>query len=264
MKKSTREIKKMKTEVMNGGRYGENVEEIKTRTMLLIYVFDKSISMDGVKIGQVNYAMKDIPDIVENISDSAPNANIAVCAATFGSNVEWLTLSPQSPSAFKETWKDVKVGGMTALGAMLTSIDEKLSRSAFIGENPMGYYAPGIIFLSDGVPTDDWKGPLEKLKRNKWYNAAIKIAFAIGDDADKGVLAEVCGSPEAVISIDDPEKIRDYINFVTVHVSRTGTRGTEAQDKTAQEEVIEKIKKAEEDDDTPIVVNAPEVNDEQF
>ena len=45
----------------NGGRYGENIEEVAARTMALFYLFDKSGSMSGTKIGQVNYAMKDIP-----------------------------------------------------------------------------------------------------------------------------------------------------------------------------------------------------------
>ena len=85
------------TTAKNGGRYSENIEEISTRTMTLFYIFDKSLSMDGTKIAQVNYAMKDIPKIIKNISDDAPNANISVCAAAFDSKVEWITPEPQSP-----------------------------------------------------------------------------------------------------------------------------------------------------------------------
>ena len=66
------------------GRYdGNNIEEVAARTMALFYLFDKSGSMFGTKIGQVNNAMKDIPKIIKEVADGAPNANIGVAAAAF-------------------------------------------------------------------------------------------------------------------------------------------------------------------------------------
>ena len=222
----------------NGGRYGENIEEVAARTMALFYLFDKSGSMSGTKIGQVNYAMKDIPKIIMEISDDAPNANIVVAAASFSTGVEWITPQPQTPEEFINTWRDMQAEGLTSLGAALTSLNEKMSRKAFLGDNPMGYLAPGIIILSDGEPTDEWEKPLAALKQNNWFKNAIKIAFAVGDDANKQVLGEICGSPEAVISIDDPEKIRGYIKFVTAAVSKTGTTSQAALGETPQEKVL--------------------------
>lgn len=246
----------------NGGRYGENIEEVAARTMALFYLFDKSGSMSGRKIGQVNYAMKDIPKIIMEISDDAPNANIVIAAASFSTGVEWITPQPQTPEEFINTWKDIQAEGLTSLGAALTSLNEKMSRKAFLGDNPMGYLAPGIIILSDGEPTDEWEKPLAVLRQNNWFKNAIKIAFAVGDDANKQVLAEVCGSPEAVISIDDPEKIRGYIKFVTAAVSKTGTTSQAALDETPQEKVLQQIQDI--DDDQPFVVDIPDIDDNQW
>ena len=76
------------------GRYDENINEVAARTMALFYLFDKSGSMMGAKIGQVNYAMKDIPKIIKEVADGAPNANIVVAAATFSTDVNWITPKP--------------------------------------------------------------------------------------------------------------------------------------------------------------------------
>lgn len=242
------------------GRYDENIKEVAARTMALFYLFDKSGSMMGTKIGQVNYAMKDIPKIIKEVADSAPNANIVVAAATFSTDVNWITPKPLTPDEFIKQWHDIQAEGLTSLGAALKSLNEKMSRKAFLGDNPMGYLAPGIIILSDGAPTDDWEKPLEELKKNNWFKSATKVAFAVGDDADQNVLAEICGSKEAVVSISEPEKIRQYIKFVTATVSKTGT--TSSTGKSAQEVVNEALKSI--DDDTPIVVDIPDIDDSQW
>ena len=244
------------------GRYNENIEEVAARTMTLFYLFDASGSMSGTKIGQVNYAMRDIPKIIMDVADGAPNANITVAAATFANDVNWITPQPQTPEEFMNTWRDVSAGGLTSLGAALKSLNEKMSRKAFLGDNPMGYLAPGIIILSDGDPTDEWQKPLEELRKNNWFKNAIKIAFAVGDDANTQVLSEICGSMEAVVSIDNPDKIRQYIKFVTATVSKTGTTSAAAADKTAQETVIDQIKDI--DDNKPFVVDIPDVDDSQW
>lgn len=242
-------------------RYGSNIEEVKTRTMTLFYLFDTSGSMSGTKIGQVNYAMRDIPKIIKDISDGAPNADISVAAATFNNDVTWITPQPQSPDEFINTWHDVQAGGLTSLGAALKSLNEKMSRSAFLNENEAGYLAPGVIILSDGEPTDSWQEHLEILKKNNWFKAATKVAFAVGEDADRQVLGQICGSQEAVISIDDPEKIRSYIKFVTAVISKTMTTSETTMGQTAQESVIEQIKSAD-DDSSTFAVEVPEVIDD--
>lgn len=254
----------MENNNISGGRYSENIEEVAARTMALFYLFDRSGSMSAKgKIGSVNYAMRDIPKIIMDIADNAPNANIVVAAATFSTDVEWITPKPQTPEEFMNNWHDITAEGLTSLGAALKSLNEKMSRKAFLGDNPMGYLAPGVIILSDGEPTDDWEKPLAELKKNNWFKSAIKIAFAVGDDANKQVLAEICGSSEAVINIDDdPEKIRSYIKFVTAVVSKTGTTSQAALGETPQEQVINQIQNI--NDDTPFVVDIPNIDDDQW
>ena len=98
--------------------------------------------------------------------------------------------------------------------------------------------------MSDGAPTDDFKGGLEVLKQNKWFNVSIKIALAIGQDADVNVLAEFTGNKEAVFQIMNKAAMRNMIRFVTVRSSEIGSKNNKAglKPEDKQQEVIDAIK----------------------
>lgn len=246
---------------LTNGRYGENLDSARVRTMTLFYLFDSSGSMAGTKINQVNYAMKDIPNIMIDIEDSAPNASLKIAAQTFDTTANWITPKPQTPQEFKSGWHDITAGGATALGAALNNLKDKLSKKGFLGDNPLGHYQPGIIIISDGEPNDDWKTPLNELKNNNWFKNSIKVGFAVGEDANKDILAEVCGSKEAVITITNTQKLRDYIKFVTATVSRTGTTSVTDGKKSAQDIVNTQIQNA--NDTQPFIMeNLPDINDQ--
>ena len=38
--------------------------------------------------------------------------------------------------------------------------------------------------MSDGEPTDEYKKGLEELRKNKWFKMTIKVAVAIGANAN--------------------------------------------------------------------------------
>ena len=119
----------------------------------------------------------------------------------FSSGFEWIT--PQNGPADLEqltNWRDLTAQGLTDLGAALTELDKRLSRSEFLSSQT-GAYAPVIILLSDGAPTDDWKGALTRIKQNNWFKHAIKIAIDIESGSDRDVLTEFTGNSEAKINI---------------------------------------------------------------
>ena len=123
----------------------------------------------------------------------------------FDSSVQWLNSEPIDSENF--VWNDLQAYGLTSLGAALLELKDKLSTKKFMKE-AVGSFAPVIILLSDGAPTDDYKSALEEIKRNNWFKHAIKVAIAIGNDADKNVLAEVVGNTEAVIDVHGKEALK--------------------------------------------------------
>lgn len=214
--------------------------EISRKTMVMFFLIDTSGSMEGEKIASLNDAMREmLPDIKE-ISDKNADALIKIAVLDFASGTEWITPIPQDLQTFR--WHDMEVGGVTDLGEACCELSAKLHRSAFL-QDKVGYYAPVIILMSDGAPTDDFKSGLEVLKKNKWFNAGIKIALAIGKDADHDVLAEFTGNKEAVFSIMNKVQMKRMIHFVTVRSSQIGSEnnGAVSGHEGKQQEVIDAI-----------------------
>lgn len=217
------------------------------KIMTLFYVVDTSGSMSGDKIGSVNSAMEeaitvDLPDI----STANDDAEIRVAIMQFSSGCSWITPSSGPISIGDVIWSDLHANGLTDLGAACLELDKKLSRNAFL-ESQTGAYAPVILLFSDGGPTDNWEKGLNQLKMNNWFKHAIKIAIAIGDDADKTVLATFTGTSESVITVRDKHTLKALIRKVSVRASEFQSHSKQASDvDTTPEEdsakIVEEVK----------------------
>lgn len=200
------------------------------KIMTLFYVVDTSGSMDGDKLGSVNSAMEEaiLSDLPE-ISEANDDAEIKVAIMQFASGCSWIT--PQSgPIGIGDViWNDLKAAGLTDLGAACLELDKKLSRNEFL-QSQTGAYAPVILLFSDGAPTDDWEKGLTQLKENNWFKHAIKIAIAIGEDADKDVLAKFTGTPESVITVHDKKTLKILIKKVSVRASEFQSHSKQSSD----------------------------------
>ena len=167
-------------------------ESIPRRKMTLFFMIDTSGSMVGSKIGSVNDAIENVLPMIGEISDENPDAEINVAALEFSTGTHWLYDEPKEAKEF--IWQKVEADGLTSLGEACEELNKKLSRNGGFMSSPSGCFAPAIILLSDGGPTDNFEGGLRSLQGNSWYKNAIKIAIAIGDDADKEVLKQFTGS----------------------------------------------------------------------
>jgi hypothetical protein len=68
------------------------------------------------------------------------------------------------------------------------------------------------------------------LKKNNWFKHAIKIAIAIGEDADKNVLATFTGTPESVIAVNDKHTLKALIRKVSVRASEFQSHSKQTSD----------------------------------
>ncbi len=216
----------------------DDVVSVPRRTMTLFFLIDTSGSMAGNKIGAVNDAVVNVLPMLEDISASNPDAEIKVAALEFSNGTSWLYDEPKLASDF--VWQDVKASGLTSLGAACQELNSKLSRSGFM-QSASGSFAPAIILLSDGAPTDDFQSGLSKLKGNNWFKAAIKIAIAIGEDADVDILKEFTGSVEAVFTVHNIEALKQVIRVVAVTSSQIGSKSSTAGETSKQEQVIKDV-----------------------
>jgi uncharacterized protein YegL len=230
-------------------------ESIPRRKMTLFFVIDTSGSMEGSKIGSVNDAIENVLPMIGEISDENPDAEINVAALEFSTGTRWLYDEPKEAKEF--IWQNVEADGLTSLGEACEELNKKLSRNGGFMSSPSGCFAPAIILLSDGGPTDNFEGGLKSLQGNSWYKNAIKIAIAIGDDADKDVLKQFTGSSEAVITVHNIDALKQMVRIIAITSSQIGSKSTSATDATKQEQVVEEVNKAAADVDGAETASAP-------
>lgn len=239
-------------------------ERVARKLLPIIYVLDTSGSMSGDRISSVNEAMHETVDVLRDVSKNNPSAELKIGVLKFDSGAQWVT---QNGLVYLEDyfWNDLTAGGLTDFGSALSELDKKLSRSGFL-DSDVGYKVPVIIFMSDGFPTDDWQSALEHANAsNKWFRVSTKISIAVGDQADKDVLACIAGrngqpNHEAVISVNDMESLKKLIRVVSVTASMIGSKSRTASD--SQDEVLREVKREMGGEDSAINPNEllPEFN----
>ena len=241
----------------------DDVVDIPRRTMVLFFVVDCSGSMRGEKIGTVNNAIREVVPELKDISEENADAQIKIATLQFSSGAKWNVDEPVPAESFR--WQDLDAEGITDLGEACRLLNDKLSRKAFMSD-ATGSFAPAIFLLSDGGPTDDYKKGLGKLKENNWFKKAIKVAIAIGEDANTDVLAEFTGNIESVITVHSPEALKKWIRFVSVRASEIGSKsssvGSQNENGEKSEVTEEEVKQKEFTD--AIVQNKEEIEDEGF
>jgi uncharacterized protein YegL len=217
-----------------------DIESIPRRTMVLFFVVDTSGSMSGSKMGTVNTAIAETLPVLSDISAENADAQIKIAALEFSCGAKWLYEKPIEAESFR--WNDLSAGGITDFGEACKMLNQKLSRNEFM-QDAVGSFAPVIILLSDGEPTDNYKKDLDTLKSNNWFKAGIKIAIAIGDDANQDVLKEFTGNIECVITAHNPKVLKEMIRFVSVRASQIGSKSSNAGagDKDKQTQIGEQI-----------------------
>lgn len=227
------------------GKLNAPVDQLPRRTLTVFFLIDTSGSMAGGKISSLNVAIRDTLPMLEQISSENTDTEIKIAALQFASGCDWMYPRPLPVEDFE--WNDLEATGLTSLGAAYQELLKKLSQTSGFMQEANASCAPIMILFSDGVPTDDAKHGHEHLKTNNWYKAAIKIAVAIGDDANKDVLKEfVNDNSEAVLTVHNVTDLKKMIYLVSVTATQVASKGvsvgTDAPE-SRQEEVMQDIKK---------------------
>lgn len=207
----------------------EEITPSPRRVMTLFYLVDTSGSMGGSKIGTVNGAMEECQDLLKDVAQANDDAEIKVAIMQFSSGCSWVTPESGPVDLDDWVWNDLQAGGITDFGAALIELDKKLSRNEFL-KSQTGAYAPVILLLSDGGPTDDWEKGLEQIKKNNWFKSAIKIAIDIESGSERSVLAAFTGNPEAILDAQDQSTLKKMIHKVSVRASEFQSHSKQSEE----------------------------------
>jgi uncharacterized protein YegL len=170
------------------------------------------------KIRSLNHAIREAIPHMRDTAANNPFAEVKVRAIKFSTDVSWHIPTPTPVENFQ--WVDLEVEGITSMGKALELAAEALD-VANMGTRAL---TPVLVLISDGQPTDNFKGGLDKLMKQPWGKKAVRIAIAIGGDADKDVLQEFIGHPEyKPLEANNPEALVRMIRFVSTAVLQTAS-----------------------------------------
>jgi uncharacterized protein YegL len=186
------------------------------RPLHFILLLDASGSMavDG-KIEALNQAIRDAIPHLRDLASQNPFVEILVRAIAFSDGARWHI---EEPSPIHDvSWPPVVAGGYTDLGAALGKVAEVLA----VPPMESRAFPPVVVVVSDGRPTDDFEAGLERLMREPWGRRAVRLAIAIGADADLEVLSRFIGDPSIPpFTAHDPEQLAYLVRFVSTAASQ--------------------------------------------
>jgi len=201
---------------MSNDTFGELGGAVSKRELKIYWLVDISGSMHGEKIATVNRAIKAVIPELLDASDENPEIQMYVRAMKFGSGAQWHTNETKIED-FK--WHDLNVAGVTDMGASMKLMSQELMPER------MGKRAipPVLILMSDGEPTDDYEGGLKTLLGQKWAQKSLRIAIAIGGDANTDELSKFCSHPKEnpPLVADRASDLIKFIKWASVEVSKS-------------------------------------------
>ena len=188
-----------------------------SRPLHFFWVVDCSGSMYGEKIGAVNNAIQSVIPDMRDAAESNPNASLLIRTLEFSSGASWKTSNPVPVEDF--IWEELEAEGVTDMGKAFELLSEQLA----IPPMPERALPPVIVLLSDGQPTDNYKKSLDKLLHLPWGKKAVKIAIAIGQDADEDVLLEFAGNKELVLNANNADVLTRLIKWASTQASEVSS-----------------------------------------
>jgi len=160
------------------------------RALHFIWILDVSDSMNvDNKIQSLNNALREAIPAMQDAARTHPEAHVLVRVVRFSDGAQWHIAEPTPLEALR--WEDLKARGETHLGAALRMVADGLKNLPVERGLP-----PHLVLVSDGFPTDDWKAGLRALMDQPLGQAAVRLAVAIGEDADVQVLEGFIGNRE--------------------------------------------------------------------
>jgi uncharacterized protein YegL len=182
---------------------------IARRQLHFIFIVDCSGSMTGDRMASLNYAVRSSIPAMRSTAIDNPEIDVMLRVLAFADGARWVVPEPTPVAGFE--WTDLSAGGETDLGAALLELASSLSSDRLPGRQ----MPPVLVLLSDGLPTDNADAGLAALAGSELGASAVRIAIAIGSDADKTLLQNFIGRSDLVpLQANNAEMLVNQIKWV--------------------------------------------------
>jgi len=198
------------------------------RQLHVVLALDCSGSMQGDRIASLNYALRTTLPELRKVAEENPEIDVRLRVLRFSTEAEWHVADP-IPVA-EARWNDLAAGGETNMGAAFRMIAAALSADAMPGRQ----LPPVLVLASDGYPTDDFEAGLDALFAAEHAAAAIRLAIAIGGEADLEVLERFIRHPGLKpLRANNASDLVRHIKWATTAPVKTASSPTNAPDPLA-------------------------------
>ena len=192
----------------------------KAKPLPIILLLDESNSMSGDKIERLNEAVRKMLNSFKKEETQASEFLVSVIGfgGDYGDGMDGKSAKVHNePTAAAEIQFDgVAAYGWTPLGEAL-----KLAKGIIEDKEktPSRAYRPLVILVTDGLPTDDWKGPFFDFVENGRSAKCDRMALGVGGNTDMNMLSDfVAGTGHEVFTTEQADGIVKFFNFVTMSV----------------------------------------------
>jgi uncharacterized protein YegL len=205
-----------------------DMADIVRRQLHVILALDCSGSMRGDRIASLNYALRTALPELRAVATENPEVDVRIRVLRFASDASWLTTDAVPVVEF--TWTDLVADGETHFGDALTLMAAALSREAMPGRQ----LPPVVVVASDGYPTDDFEVGFKAFFAADHAEAAIRIAIAIGSDADTDILQQFIRHPtRKPLRASNAAALVEHIKWATTAPVKAASSPTNAPDPLA-------------------------------
>ncbi len=214
------------------------------RQLHLILVIDCSGSMTGEKMASLNYAIASAVPAIRAAAAENPDTDVRLRILRFSDQAQWHVEEATPVADF--SWTDLTAEGETRLGSALTALATSLTPEAMPGRQ----LSPVIVLVSDGQPTDDFASGQAALMASPYGAKSVRIAIAIGSDADLDVLNAFVAHPEfKVLQAHNAEELVNRIKWATTAPVKTVSSPTKvsgtAVDQLSQQAPVDTVQSSE-------------------
>jgi uncharacterized protein YegL len=190
------------------------------RPLHLVIMADQSGGMAGEKMQALNFAIADMLSHLAEWERDQLRAQVLVRVLGFATECQWHVREPTPVSEID--WKPLQAvhHGWTNMGTAFREV------AAAIGPGMLENRAlsPAILLVTDGRPTDgpgEFDAGLDVLTSLSAGRSALRLAMAIGRDADSKYLERFIGDPRVpVLVAENTDDIADRLVAVSIAVSR--------------------------------------------
>ncbi len=156
----------------------------------VIFLIDRSGSMDGTTIGTIN-------SVMEELLSEMDEHSIRIAAAEVDEQVEWKTQEP-TPAARFGSWERTRSGSFSNLGEMFSQLAVRLKRSDWQESGKKGS-ADYFILFSDGLSSDEYKKGLSALFAIPAFQTGKRMAVNFSEIRNDELLEAFAGNAKNVI-----------------------------------------------------------------